>query len=55
MWLEAKRSGNVYGIPGVRVLLEDSEWIKVGLEELARLFSDAIMDDDFAQTKEEEI
>lgn len=55
MWLEAKRSGDVYGIPGVRVLLEDSEWIKIGLEELARLFSNAIMDDDFAQAKEEEI
>ena len=55
MWLEAKFNGNVSGIPSARVLVEESERIERDLEELARLFSDAIMDDDFAQAKEGEI
>ena len=55
MWLEAKFSGNVSGIPSARVLVEESERIERDLEELARLFSDAIMDDDFAQEKEGEV
>ena len=55
MWLEAKFNGNVDGIPSARVLVEESERIERDLEELARLFSDAIMDDDFAQAKDGEI
>lgn len=55
MWLEAKRSGNVDGIPSARVLVEESERIDRDLEELARLFSNAIMDDDFDQAKDGEI
>ena len=55
MWLEAKRSGNVYGIPSAHVLVEESERIDMDLEELVRLFSNAIMDDDFAQAKDVEI
>ena len=55
MWLEAKFNGTVSGIPSARVLVEESERIDRDLEELARLFSDAIMDDDFAQEKEGEV
>lgn len=55
MWLEAKFNGTVSGIPSARVLVEESERIDRDLEELARLFSDAIMNDDFAQAKEEEV
>lgn len=51
MWLEAKRSGNVSGIPSARVLVEESEQIERDLEELARRFNMAIIDDDFAQAK----
>lgn len=55
MWLEVKFNSSVSDIPSARVLVEESERIERDLEELARLFSNAIMDDDFAQTKEEEI
>ena len=55
MWLEAKFNGDVDGIPSARVLVEESERIERDLEEIARLFSNAIMDDDFAQAKDGEI
>lgn len=55
MWLEAKLNGNVDGIPSARVLVKESEQIEKDLLGLARLFNDAVMDDDFAQAKEREI
>lgn len=55
MWLEAKFNGDVDGIPSARVLVEESERIDRDLEELARLFSNSIMDDDFDQAKDGEI
>ena len=51
MWLDVKFNSNVSDIPSARVLVEESERIERDLEEIARLFSNAIMDDDFAQAK----